>query len=131
VDTYGVKVPDFVATNAPKMVELGKPAPRPSRRVEETVLERYFGTDFRPIYQDIEARPAHYTAEHHTTASSLRQGRKVPARQQNDLVYQFLRQTEAQKKEKEARRAVTSAEMPEKPAAFEDQDDLKGAIILI
>lgn len=101
-----------------------------------SLLEIYFA-DFgtRPIEDDMAKRPDHYGANYRELVERIRRGEKVPVTRTNDLVMQYLRPTEAaratkaltRKKTAAARRPMRAKDLP----AFEEQQSIKGAIVLI
>lgn len=100
-----------------------------------SLLELYFGGSTRHIEADMAQRPKHYGAGYVELVERLRRGETLPVQRLNDLVLQYMRPTKAAEAQRSittaktaaARRPLRAKDLP----AFEEQQALKGAIVLI
>jgi len=84
------------------------------------------------LLADAEARPSHYTSEEHDLLLRLRTGRPTHPSERSALVLSFVRDSSAQRKERDTRTRMTQEVAPEQePPPFEKQEDFTGAIGLI
>jgi hypothetical protein len=107
-----------------------EPPPRPRK---ESLVDWYLGGDLGYLEQDLAARPAHYTTEHHELVRRLRSGEHVAPALANDLMLQAMRRTDAQKLERRVKHRLTADLITpsDDPPPFEDQQLFQGAIKLI
>lgn len=108
-----------------------EPVPGYSRKSD--LFDTYLGKDIRPLLQDAESRPAHYTEAQHDTIRRLRTGEQTTTQERSAILLQMTRGTEAQKTEATTRRRITREAMApmRPPPSFENQDEFKGTIKLI
>ena len=122
-----------MAPRAPQVELFQRAPPPPPRRRQEDLLERYLGGDVSRLLADAEARPTHYTSDEHDLLLRLRTGRPTRPDERSALVLSFVRDTTAQRKERDTRTRMTRDFIaPEQePPPFEKQEDFTGAIGLI
>jgi hypothetical protein len=108
-------------------------APEPGSSKKRDTFEAYMGRDMRPLLQDVESRPEHYTTAQKEVVRRLVAGEPTRPGERAELLLQLTRRSEAQKTERTVRQRVTrTAIEPEyPPPAFEQQSEFKGAIRLI
>lgn len=100
-----------------------------------SLLEIYFDGSTQHIEADMARRPKHYGAGYVELLERRRRGESVPVHRLNDLVLQYTRPTEAAETQRRittaktaaARRPMRAKDLP----AFEEQQTIKGAIVLI
>lgn len=149
------KIPDFVETYRPRhpvetlrqqlaappgLVTLGPPVRSVS--TPKTLIELYLGGDIRPIAEDVESRPQHYSAEQRELVEALTQRRSLhpePTPQRlDDLFLTYHQRTDLAEQRRKIIAAVSrhepdvaddpevKAELDAPAATFENQNyDLK------
>lgn len=123
----------FVEKYAPRLADPFEPPTPPARRLKPDLLHTYLGKDLRPLIEDAASRPTHYRAEQLAVLERLRRGESVAESARSDLLLQYMRRTDAQSAERDARKKLTQKIVtPDSdPPPFENQELFRGAIRLI
>lgn len=99
-----------------------------------SLLEVYLGGSTKHIEADLASRPKHYGAGYLELLERHKRGEKIPVQRLNDLVLQYIRPTEAAKEQRRIttqKTATSQRPLRTEIPVFEEQQAIKGAIILI